>query len=169
MARYAVQKDEKMVQTEYTTVAIVKARIGDANIGSDVLDSEITQWIQEASNFIDLSTKRVGTGFEQTLYPTVQQIVTDLTVIKLLLRISGAGKATTAGLSYKVGEFSVDKKNIDSSSVKEILIYEKSAKDSLKQLKDYLNIDNGGFTGASVVSGEPAPTTNFGENMPQQP
>ncbi|RLE39471.1 hypothetical protein DRJ17_00795 [Candidatus Woesearchaeota archaeon] len=160
-----------MAQTEYTTVAIVKARVGENNIGSDVQDSEISQWIQEASNFIDLSTKKVGVGFEQTdpLYPTVQQIVTDLAVIKLILRMSGAGKATTAGLSYRIGEFSVDKKNIDSSSAKEIQVYEKSAKDSLKALKEYLGIDNGGFTGAAVIEGEPAPTTNFGENTPQQP
>ena len=160
-----------MVQTEYTTVAIVKARIGENNVGSDVLDSEITQWIQEASNFIDLSTKRVGTGFEQTdpLYPTVQQIVTDLSVIKLILRMSGAGQTSTSGLSYKVGEFSVDKKNIDSSSIKEINVYEKSAKSSLQTVKEYLGLDNTGFVGGSVVKGDPAPETNYGSNTPQQP
>jgi hypothetical protein len=160
-----------MVQKEYSTVTIVKARVGENNVGSDVLDSEITQWIQEASNFIDISTKRVGVGFESTdsVYPLVQQIVTDLSVIKLLLRMNGAGKATTAGLSYKIGEFSVDKKNIDSSSVKEIQVYEKSAKDSLTTLKEYLGIDKGGFVGGSIIEGDPSPNTNYGDNSPQQP
>ena len=160
-----------MVQAEYTTVAIVKARIGENNVGSDIQDSEITQWIQEASNFIDLSTKRIGTGFEQTdaLYPTVQQIVTDLAVIKLILRMSGAGQASTTGLSYRVGEFSVDKKDMDSSSIKEINVYEKSAKSSLQSLKEYLGLDKSGFIGGSVVKGDPAPETNYGANTPQQP
>ncbi len=160
-----------MVQKEYSTVAIVKARVGETHIDSDIQDSEITQWIREASNFIDVSTKKVGTGFEETdaLYPLIQQIVTDLAVIKLLLRMNTTGKETTAGLSYRIGDFSVDKKNIESSSVKEIVIYEKSAKDSLETLKEYLGINSGGFVGGSVVRGVPAPSTNYGSNDPQQP
>lgn len=160
-----------MVQTEYTTVAIVKARIGETNISSDVQDSEITQWIQEASNFIELCTKKIGNSWQPTdaLYPTVQQIVTDLVVIKLLLRMSGAGSGTTSGLSYRVGDFSVDKKNVDSSSVKEIAIYEKSAKNSLAELKDHLSVDKTtNFIGASVIEGDPSPKTNFGSNAPQR-
>src|SRR3989338_8480354 len=115
-----------MTQNEYTTIEIVKSRIGSANIPSDLQDAEITQWIKEASNFIELSTKRIGQGFQETdyIYPTVQQITTDLAVIKLLLRMSGPGKATTAGISYRIVEFSVDKKNIDSSAIDEIEIYE---------------------------------------------
>lgn len=160
-----------MAQTEYTTIDIVKSRIGNKHIDTDVTDEEITQWIQEASNFIVLSTKKIGIGFQETdpLYPTVQQIVTDLSVIKLLLRISGAGLATTSGLSYKVGEFSVDKKNLDASSIKEIKVYEASAKDSLSILKDYLKVDDKkSFIGASVTEGDSAPNTNYGDNSPQE-
>jgi hypothetical protein len=161
-----------MAQTEYTTIAIVKSRIGNKHVDADVTDSEVTQWIQEGSNFIDLSTKRIGVGFETTdpLFPTVQQIVTDLAVIKLLLRISGAGLATTSGLSYKVGEFSVDKKNLDASSIKEIKVYEASAKESLATLKEYLQVEpnKNAFVGASVTKGETAPTTNYGDNSPQE-
>jgi len=159
-----------MAQTEYTTIDIVKSRIGNKHIDADVTDDEITQWIQEASNFIDLSTKKIGIGFEETdlLHPTVQQIVTDLAVIKLLLRMSGAGLATTSGLSYKVGEFSVDKKNLDASSIKEIKVYEASAKESLVTLKDYLKVDDKkSFIGASVTQGDPSPNTNYGDNSPQ--
>ena len=160
-----------MVQKEYTTIDIVKSRIGNKHIDTDVTDNEITQWIQEGSNFIDLSTKKIGIGYESTdpLYPTVQQIVTDLAVIKLLLRISGAGLATTSGLSYKVGEFSVDKKNLDASSIKEIKVYETSAKESLATLKDYLKVDDKkSFIGASVTQGDSAPSTNYGDNSPQE-
>ena len=157
--------------SEYSTVDLVKSRVGESNVPEDVQDSEITQWIKEASNFIDLSTKRVGVGFQNTdaLYDTIQQIVTDLATIKLLLRMSGAGKSTTAGISYKIGEFSVDKKNIESSYIKEVQLYEQSANNSLETLKKYLNIDSGGFVGGSVVEGTPAPSTNYGDNSPQQP
>lgn len=161
-----------MTQNEYTTIDIVKSRIGNKHIDSDVTDAEITQWIKEASNFIDLSTKRISVGFETTdpLYPTIQQIVTDLTVIKLLLRISGAGLATTSGLSYRVGEFSVDKKDLDASSIKEIKVYETSAKESLLTLKEYLQVEpkKNAFIGASVTQGDTAPTTNYGDNSPQE-
>ena len=159
-----------MVQKEYTTVAIVKARVGESHVSSDIQDSEITQWIKEASTFIDVSTKKAGIGFEETdaVYPLIQQIVTDLSVIKLLLRMNATGKETTAGLSYRIGDFSVDKKNIESSSVKEIIIYEKSAKDGLETLKEYIGINNGGFVGGSIIQGAPAPNTNYGNNEPQQ-
>ncbi|GEM_PF-3909564 len=156
---------------EYTTVDIVKSRIGNNNIPQDIQDSEIVQWIREASNFIDLSARRTSQGFADTdyIYPTVQQIATDLAIIKLLLRMSGPGKATTAGISYRIGEFSVDKKNVDSTAKDEIDIYETHAKESIKILKEYLYVDSPGFIGASVVKGHPAPTTNFGGNSPQQP
>jgi hypothetical protein len=155
---------------EYTTAEIVKSRVGGSNIPSDISDSDILQWVREASNFIDLSARRIGQGFQETeyIYPTVQQIATDLSAIKLLLRMSGPGKATTAGISYRIGEFSVDKKNIDSSAIDEIEIYENHAKESLTALKNYLGIDANGFVGASVVKGHPAPSTNYGGNSPQQ-
>jgi len=157
--------------SEYSTVDLVKSRVGVTNIPDDVHDNEILQWIKEASNFIDLSTKKLGVGFQNTdaLYDTVQQIVTDLSVIKLLLRMSGSGKSTTAGISYKIGEFSVDKKNIESSYIKEVQLYEQSAINSLETLNKYLNIDNKGFVGGSVIEGAPAPSTNYGDNSPQQP
>lgn len=160
-----------MTQNEYTTIEIVKSRIGSANIPADLQDAEITQWIKETSNFIELSTKRIGQGFQATdyIYPTVQQIATDLTTIKLLLRMSGPGKATTAGISYRIGEFSVDKKNIDSSAIDEIEIYENNAKESIRILKEYLGLDSNGFVGGSVVRGTPSPATNYGGNSPQQP
>lgn len=156
---------------EYTTAELVKSRVGSVNLPSDILDSDIQQWIREASNFIDLSARRIGQGFQTTeyIYPTVQQIATDLSAIKLLLRMSGPGKATTAGISYRIGEFSVDKKNIDSSAIDEIEIFENHAKESLAALKNYLGVDAGGFVGGSVVKGYPAPTTNYGGNSPQQP
>ncbi|RJQ15748.1 hypothetical protein C4573_06370 [Candidatus Woesearchaeota archaeon] len=156
---------------EYTTSELVKSRVGSVNLPSDILDSDIQQWIRESSNFIDLSARRIGQGFQATeyIYPTVQQIATDLSAIKLLLRMSGPGKATTAGISYRIGEFSVDKKNIDSSAIDEIEIFENHAKESLAALKNYLGVDAGGFVGGSVVKGCPAPTTNYGGNSPQQP
>lgn len=156
---------------EYSTPELVKSRVGSINLPSDILDNDIQQWIKEASNFIELSTKRIGQGFQEAdyIYPTVQQIATDLTAIKLLLRMSGPGKATTAGISYRIGEFSVDKKNIDSSAIDEIEIYENNAKESIRILKEYLGLDSNGFVGGSVVKGTPAPATNYGGNSPQQP
>jgi hypothetical protein len=106
---------------------------------TNILNS-IYDYIEDASAFIEEVVGKTwggGGATPEEVPALVQAVATDLACVYLLLRQSGGGTTSTAGLSYTIGKLSVDNKSSSSEmdSDKEVGIYLKRAEKGLELLK----------------------------------
>lgn len=101
---------------------------------TNVLNS-VLDYIEDASAYIEECVGKVYT----LPYPQlVISVTTDLSCAYLLLRQSGGGSTTTAGMAYSIGKLQVDNKSgsVSTSAQSEINLYFKRAEKGIELLKN---------------------------------